>query len=262
MTTTASDLELLVRGLSAQVDNVVAFGVVDSTHRAAIRLLEQMDEEDVPLAETVVTALRQSRGLGRGEHQWESPRGGLYLDWIRSGLRAELVPKLPMLAAASAHHAVTALGVDEVRIKWPNDLVVEGRKLAGVLVQVRHGERISAAVGLGVNLTTVPILEVPSPLPPVAISELIPAPSDRPFEHWAPRLAGAFVKSLQTAIADPAPAISLWRRSVVHRQGDSMTVRLGSGDELVGCFAGLSAEGFLRLELADGERIITGGDVM
>jgi BirA family biotin operon repressor/biotin-[acetyl-CoA-carboxylase] ligase len=167
-----------------------------------------------------------------------------------------------MLAAAAAHLALSGLGVPGVGVKWPNDLLVDGRKLAGVLVHVRHGERVSAAVGLGVNVTTVPTLEASSTRPPVAISELLPWPSENPFADWAPRLAGEFVDALMSAIEDPAPALARWRQAVVHRPGEPMSVRLGSGDELVGRFAGLSEDGFLRLELPGGERTITGGDVM
>lgn len=255
-------LERLVAALAGHVDNVVAFRTIDSTHRVAIGLLEQMDHEGLPLAETAVVALGQSGGVGRGGRRWVSPEGGLYLDWVRSGLAEAVVPQLPMLAAAAAQLCLSRLGVHGVGIKWPNDLLVDGRKLAGVLVHVRHGERALVAVGLGVNVTEAPVLADPSSRRAIAIADFLEGESDDPFVDWAPRLAADFVASLTAAIEDPGPAVARWRQAVVHRPGDPMKVRLGSGAELDGRFAGLTAEGFLRLELPGGERTITGGDVL
>ena len=91
----ASDLEQVV-------DNVVLFEEVDSTHAAALRLIDQVDVEGLGLRPTVVIAEAQSRGTGRGGRRWVSPRGGLYLSWLSIGIRDDVVNRLPMLAAAAA----------------------------------------------------------------------------------------------------------------------------------------------------------------
>ena len=252
----------LVAALAPHVDNVVAYHSVDSTHRAALRILVQTEDEELPLAPTAVVALRQSAGVGRGDRRWISPEGGLFLDWTRSGIRTEVVQHLPMLAGAAAHLALTRLEAPGLGLKWPNDILADGRKLAGVVVHVRHGSRLAVAVGLGVNLALAPTLDDDSAQPAAALAELLPPPSGDPFADWAPGLAADFVARLAAALEDPEPAISHWRRVMIHRPGETMRVRLSSGVGLEGRFLGFTREGFLRLELAEGERTISGGDVL
>ena len=99
--------------------------------------------------------------------------GGLYLSWLRSGIKAETIAQLPMLAAAAAHDAIARIGVSDIRIKWPNDILVGGRKLAGVLVFARHGDTTWVTVGLGVNVETTPVLEESSGMPATSLAEIL-----------------------------------------------------------------------------------------
>ena len=101
-----------------------------------------------------VAARAQTAGRGRRGHAWESPRGNLYLSVV---LRPQVEPsRLPGLAAACG------LGVADVlrsaRLKWPNDLLAEGRKLAGILVEVARDDAGApfAVCGLGVNVERAP----------------------------------------------------------------------------------------------------------
>lgn len=104
----------------------------------------------------VVVAGRQTRGRGRRDHTWESPAGmGLYASFIlRPGWPAKQAPHLAVLAGMAAYGALAAAGVPGLRVKWPNDILADGRKLAGVLVEPRvGGERIEFAVaGIGINV--------------------------------------------------------------------------------------------------------------
>ncbi len=104
----------------------------------------------------VVAAGRQTRGRGRRERTWASPAGmGLYASFIlRPGWSAKQAPHLAVLAGMAAHGALEAAGVPRLRVKWPNDILADGRKIAGVLVEPRvGGERIEFAVaGIGINV--------------------------------------------------------------------------------------------------------------
>jgi biotin-(acetyl-CoA carboxylase) ligase len=70
------------------------------------------------------------------------------------------------------------------------------------------------------------------------------------------------VRRLVEAIADPAPALERWRRRLVHRPGDPISVRTASGAVENGHFAGLTDDGFLRLAQGTTERVVSGGDVI
>jgi BirA family biotin operon repressor/biotin-[acetyl-CoA-carboxylase] ligase len=241
------------------VENVVILDHVDSTHSLALRLMEQMDNEELDLYPTIVLAHRQARGFGRGHRPWSSPPGGLYLDWIGTIDDERVVAQLPMLAAASAHAAVSAVGVSHAGIKWPNDILVGDRKLAGLLIHARRGERIRVAVGLGVNMLAVPDTFDDAIHPPVSLEELGGGCSSGKTEI---DVAAEFVARLTASLESPASPMELWRQHLIHHAGDHMSVRLSSGSVESGTFAGLTDDGFLRLDTADGERIITGGDVI
>lgn len=104
----------------------------------------------------VVVAARQIRGRGRRERTWDSPAGtGLYASFVlRPDWPAEQAPNLAIVAGVAAYRALRALGVQNLRIKWPNDVLANGRKICGVLVEPRLGAgRIEfAVIGIGINV--------------------------------------------------------------------------------------------------------------
>ncbi len=241
------------------MDNVVVFEAVDSTHAAALRLIEQVDNEELSLRATVLVAATQSRGVGRKSRRWSSPTGGLYLNWLGPRLSDQILARLPMIAAAAAHSAITAAGVEDAAIKWPNDILVEGRKLAGLLIHSRRGDAACVTVGFGLNVK--PVTEsLDEPIhAPISLAEIV---GDEGLELRMLEAAVRFVKELQRSMTDFGPALERWRSLLIHRENDPMTVRLGNGDTMTGAFVGLTDEGFLRLLTDTGERVITSGDVI
>ncbi|MEE4272597.1 MAG: biotin--[acetyl-CoA-carboxylase] ligase [Thermoanaerobaculales bacterium] len=249
----------LARAVRPAVENCLYFRMLDSTQSCALRLIEQAEEEEVALPATLIVAGHQESGRGRADRRWQSPPGGLYLSWVVSELDRTVVAKLPMIAAAAAAEAVIGIGIDEVAIKWPNDLLVDGRKLAGLLVHSRHGATNWAAVGFGINLTRTPSIPAGSLAEAISVADLL-SPHDA--GGWAEGLAGVFVAELEAGIAEPAGKVDLWRKRLVHRKGDPMTVRRGDASELQGRFSGLTADGHLRLDCNGSERVISAGDVV
>ena len=99
---------------------------------------------DLPLG-SIVIADHQTAGRGRREHRWETPPGtALLVSFV-------LAPR-PLLSLAAGVAAAEACG-PEVRLKWPNDLLLDGRKLGGILVEATPQKAI---VGIGINLTWAP----------------------------------------------------------------------------------------------------------
>lgn len=101
----------------------------------------------------VVVAEQQTAGRGRLDRQWESPpRAGALLSMLlRPPVEVATWPLIPLIAGLAVVEAVLAVGQVEAALKWPNDIIVDGLKLGGILV-----ERVDDAVvvGIGVNVST------------------------------------------------------------------------------------------------------------
>jgi BirA family biotin operon repressor/biotin-[acetyl-CoA-carboxylase] ligase len=252
-------LRRLHEELDQHVENIVLFDVTGSTHALARKIITEMDEESQKLGATLILADRQDRGEGRGGRRWESPEGGIYLNWLRSCLTANTVAQLPMLAAAAAHQAITCVGISEARIRWPNDILIEGRKVAGILVYARHGTVSWVSVGLGVNLETVPVIDDRESLPPTSVVEQI-RPGD--VEAWRHEIVCSFILGLDRLMADPTQAIAGWRNLLVQQPGDTVAIRLASGGIASGTLVDVTEEGFLKIRANGKQRVITGGDII
>ncbi|MBF0213597.1 MAG: biotin--[acetyl-CoA-carboxylase] ligase [Magnetococcales bacterium] len=124
---------------------------IGSTNQEAMQLARAGAPEG-----TLVVAEGQSGGRGRLGRVWESPSGeNLYLSMVlRPDLPVAHAPRLTLVAGLATVEAVLAAGVAEARLKWPNDVLVNGRKLAGILTEMAtEGERIrQVTVGVGVNV--------------------------------------------------------------------------------------------------------------
>jgi len=243
----------------SEVENRLVFDELDSTQACALRLIEQVDAEEITLPTTLIIAGRQTHGRGRAERSWESPPGGLYLSWVASGLDQQLIARLPMIAAAAAAEAVIRLGIDSVALKWPNDLMVDGAKLAGLLVHARHGAVTWVAIGLGINLETTPSIDPGGAGSATSVADHLP-PGDP--DGWAELLIRIFCEGMAEGIATPDEKLELWRTRLIHRPGDGLTVRLGDGSQTRGCFSGLTKDGHLRLDVDGDEQVISSGDVV
>lgn len=130
---------------------VRVFDSIDSTNSLAMRLAVR---ERVPEG-TLVIAENQTAGRGRMQRKWYSlPGGSLYVSLVlRPDLPASCAHVPTLLAASSVAAAVAHLYRLPARVKWPNDVMVEGRKLGGILTEsvLKNGRIDSLVVGLGVN---------------------------------------------------------------------------------------------------------------
>lgn len=188
---------------------------------------------------------RQTGGKGRQGRAWQSPPGNLHASTlVRLQPGDPPAPTLALVAAVALHEAVEP-HAPAARIKWPNDLLVDGAKLAGILLE-RQGDAV--IVGFGVNLA-----HHPEDLGRPATS-LDPPVAPDPFLRG---LAAAFEAWLARWRAEGlAPVRAAWL-AAAHPLG----TRLMAGDAR-GTFDGLDESGALRLRLEDGGlRIIHAGDV-
>jgi BirA family biotin operon repressor/biotin-[acetyl-CoA-carboxylase] ligase len=128
----------------------------------------------------VIGADSQTAGRGRGGQRWLTPPGAqLAVSWlVRPSLAANALPRLTMWVGLGVHAALRELGA-ACDLKWPNDLLIRGRKLGGILVEgaFDHGRLTYAVVGLGLNLTWAPADDQVE-LPATSLADHVrPAPS-------------------------------------------------------------------------------------
>ena len=111
---------------------------------------------------SLVMTTDQTKGRGRLGRNWIARPGEmLALSYVVAPKLVSHISWLPLVAGASLAHALRAVGIEGVSLKWPNDVLVQGLKLAGVLCEATRGNRV--IVGLGMNLTF-PRETPPSPL--------------------------------------------------------------------------------------------------
>jgi BirA family biotin operon repressor/biotin-[acetyl-CoA-carboxylase] ligase len=215
---------------------------------------------------TVVTADEQTAGRGRQGRTWTAPPGSalLFSAIVRPlGKRHPLLPLAVPLAVCEVAERLRP-GV-ECKVKWPNDVHLDGRKLAGILIEARPQEEW-AVLGIGLNLTIAED-EFPEDLRERATS-LFADPSavrnDRQADirHSA---SGAIAERARVGLsealdrwveADSAAILADWR------ERDTLFGREVSWEQGSGVAEGIDERGYLLVRLADGDRIALGaGDV-
>ena len=250
------DSDVITRALPpAACDRLASLAVawtVDSTNSELLRRATSHD------GNTVLMAERQTGGRGRRGRDWVSPlAANLYLSLARhfDGGLARL-GGLSLVAGVAAAEALQALGIENVRLKWPNDLVVADgdglRKLGGLLVE-GGGENagpVRAVIGLGINvrMPAVQAQDIAQPWTDLTTQAGATLPSRN---RIAATLLASLLPALDSFDRDGLPAFLSRYAGFDAIAGRDIVVHGGEGDCL-GTALGLAADGALRVQLADG----------
>jgi BirA family biotin operon repressor/biotin-[acetyl-CoA-carboxylase] ligase len=235
-----------------------AFDRVESTNDEAKRLAEQGAAAGV-----VVVARQQLKGRGRHGRFWESPPGNLYASLLlRPDCTIATSAQLSLVASLALAEALVALAPADadVRVKWPNDVLVRGAKVAGLLLESAAGaaERVAwVVVGSGVNIESAP---AGTPYPATALRyEGFPAiaPVDL-LARYLGALDGWLARWQDGGFAAVRPAWLALSSGI----GQRIRLRL-PGEELAGRFLDVTDQGALLVgQEGDRRRQITVGELL
>jgi BirA family biotin operon repressor/biotin-[acetyl-CoA-carboxylase] ligase len=225
---------------------------IDSTMNAAARLARKGCASG-----TVVGAEEQTAGVGRHGHSWHSEAGsGLYVSLVlRLPLDAEALPLVMLalgLATQEAIAQVTSLAAD---LRWPNDVLLGGRKCAGILAQI-EGEVVVAGIGINVSH-----LRFPPEIANLATSLVLEGAAAVSREDLLVALIRAVDDCCRILTKEGAAAIlEMFSRASSYAQGRRVRIEQ-EGATLEGVTCGLDPSGFLRLREENGKEttILAGG---
>jgi BirA family biotin operon repressor/biotin-[acetyl-CoA-carboxylase] ligase len=237
---------------------ILRFDSLPSTNLEAAQLASEGAPEGL-----CVVAREQTAGRGRLDRRWVSPRdAGLYFSIVfRPRFQQTAWPLLTLMAAVAVHEALLDGCAIETDIKWPNDLVVDGKKICGILAEtVETSSGRAVVVGIGVNLTK---HSFPEALELEATSVETVTGGRAQLEL----LLAALIKALAEYYAllnEPRgreAVIDAWCKRSSY--ADGKVVRVVENDEsFVGTTRGLERDGALRVETSNGEmRLVRAGDV-
>ena len=244
-----NDIAALKAELGSQAKNldIQVFESVGST--------SQWLAEHPPRKACLVWARQQTRGRGRMGRTWHSPPGGVYFSvgWPLES-EAPVVGSLPLLVGLSVAEALRTHHGVPVQLKWPNDLVVNGAKLGGILVEK---QRSVLVVGVGINAAAADVQAADLGRPATGLQDI-----------GGPVVNAALVGQLACGVLDSLTTdTAVVRASLPARwavldalAGHTVAVDTGGPHPVCGRVLGITPQGLLRLTTAQGERHINAGE--
>lgn len=215
----------------------IALDEIDSTNEEALRRLKAGAPDG-----TLISARLQTAGRGRRGRVWDSPPGNLYMSIIVRGVDGAAAGQLSYVSALAAGDAIGP----RTAFKWPNDILVGGRKVAGILIEAEaaQGRLIGLVVGIGVNVLHAPEgTEFPATslaaegLPPVTPEDVAAR-----FADWRGRWQRDGFAPIRARWLERAAGV-----------GAAIAARLPDAT-VTGIFAGIDGAGALLLDGVDGDR--------
>ncbi len=244
---------------------LLEFDEIDSTNQEALRRVVAGDKG--PLW---ILANRQTGGRGRRGRTWISEDGNFFASFLdTTGCDIADAAQISFVAGIALFDAVNDLfwlnrKPSNLMLKWPNDLLLDGKKLAGILTECTPGRRLQEhmqpetafVIGIGLNLTTSP--DLPD-RPAIALSdcrlEIQPQELLQPLAGHLDRWLGIWNEG-----RDIATVLEEWQKRAM-KPGTEISVHTGHDEVISGKIAGLSPRGELRVETFGEVRTISFGDV-
>jgi BirA family biotin operon repressor/biotin-[acetyl-CoA-carboxylase] ligase len=249
------DTTSLVSRLKA-IESLALIPRVASTNLIARRVMSECVENELSLPQAMIIAGEQFAGRGRNDRNWSSPPGkGIYATTLVSRPLHELALVPLAMAGIVASYLRDTFAID-ARIKWPNDILVSGRKIAGILIEARvQDDRVFLLIGTGINVEPVDDDARPNA---IAISEV------------TSRFSGieaatvAFIEHVDEQLARPLDhdaVLARWRELSVHKPGDRIHCVIGE-KTVTGTWSRIDEDGRAVLNTPEGVISVSAGDLL
>lgn len=213
---------------------IYRYGKVESTQKIAKQLLKKGVERG-----SIIVADSQIKGRGRLNRTWLSSPGGLYCSII-----IESDNFLPIIVAVAVVTTLCKIGIDAL-IKWPNDILVMDKKIAGILIETSGKEAI---VGIGINISTAPLKTATS-----LAQEGIQVSRDSLLTH--------LYESLMDILGYPKKNILDTYRRFSHTLGKQVNIKINN-DEVIGIAIDIDLDGGLLVKMDSKVKKIVAGDCL
>jgi BirA family biotin operon repressor/biotin-[acetyl-CoA-carboxylase] ligase len=246
----------------ARFHNLILVATTPSTNDLGRIIVERMLAECEDIRLTAIVAGEQTAGRGRAGRTWASLPGALALSVIAPWPEGPGRVRLPIETGILLANGLSAAFGVEVRLKWPNDLLVNRKKIGGLLVEARSNDEGEgwAVIGLGLNVRgTRADLDARGLSEATSLEACGVAPTllegDAPLD--------ALLSVLDEGVGEPCamPLPEAFGAVSAHAPGDVLTVADGTRTHK-GAFAGITPDGFLRLATEDGDETLVSGDVV
>lgn len=238
--------------------NIIHFDAIGSTNVEAKRLAGEGAPEG-----TVIVAEEQGKGRGRLDRSFFSPVGGIWFSFIlRPTFLPQDAPKCTLMAAVSVAKAMEAFGF-HVGIKWPNDILYDGKKLVGILTEM-HAEmdRINyIVIGIGINVN-IPESAFPDELREFATSLQIISGSSVPrlkfFQSVLENMEELYITATSNGFY---PIMEEWRQCSATLGHEVQVIGVGRDERFTGKAVDIDEDGALLIDTEMGRRRVVAGDV-
>jgi BirA family biotin operon repressor/biotin-[acetyl-CoA-carboxylase] ligase len=221
------------------------YDILDSTNEQAKRILDETPQDDL-----VVIAKTQTSGKGRNGRSWVSDQGNLFFSIIIRSSRISRPELISFVAALAISQAIKALGISS-HIKWPNDILVDSKKLSGILIEKYKAFLI---IGIGLNLHSFPAY-LEGERKACCLNEYVSPPDD-----ILQRLLSNFSEVCSELSENGFEPLRKKLVPVLYKFGQKVELDY-PGEKIMGRIIDISSDGELVLDTSDGIRQFRAGEV-
>jgi BirA family biotin operon repressor/biotin-[acetyl-CoA-carboxylase] ligase len=227
-----------------------------STNTLARRIVTECAENDIRIPEAILVADEQREGRGRGDRTWYSPAGkGIYATALHALPPAE-INILPLRIACMVATFLRETYAIDARIKWPNDILVDGKKIAGILIEARSQESSSfALIGVGINV-------FPGAGAPENAISIAQASRRDAIDLRSATIA--FIEAVDRELGrhpSVVEVVEVWRKLTSHRPGDRVSCHIGPRI-IEGAWQGIDDQGRALIRSGEETILVAAGDII
>ena len=245
----------LLRKTNPRINQVHVFEEIDSTNSEARRIIES----GAPGVHLVVSD-SQTAGRGRRGRAWVSPAGGLYLSltFPMPGDIREL-QALSLVAAISMRQSLDEWSLKAIRLKWPNDILIDDKKIAGILLELQRTKGVNQIIfGIGINYSLSAGQKADIDQPAIDLLEITEALPSR--DQVITKICTNLLQNVERFIKNGFSPFKLIWNEYDQYLGSRIVVKDGKSEKN-GKSLGVNEKGELMLATEYGEELIAGGEV-